>query len=91
MSGLVEKIKDIEAEIARTQINKQTMAHLCGLRAKLAKYKRDLLIGDSKARSRPPCALAASPRPLTARPHAGRAAAAVAAMASTSRRRATRE
>jgi len=29
--------------IARTQINKATMAHLCGLRAKLAKYKREIM------------------------------------------------
>ena len=29
--------------IARTQVNKATMAHLCGLRAKLAKYKRELM------------------------------------------------
>tara|TARA_B110001452_G_scaffold121067_1_gene100483 strand:+ start:418 stop:1056 length:639 start_codon:yes stop_codon:yes gene_type:complete len=49
MSGLVEKIKDIESEMARTQINKQTMGHLCSLKAKLAKYKRELLIGDSKS------------------------------------------
>ena len=43
MTSLVGKIQDIELEISRTQINKQTMAHLCGLRAKLAKYKRELL------------------------------------------------
>ena len=48
MSGLVGKIKDIEEEMARTQINKQTMAHICGLRAKLAKYKRELLIDGTK-------------------------------------------
>ena len=47
--SLVSKIKDIEEEMARTQINKQTMAHICGLRAKLAKYKRELLLGDTKA------------------------------------------
>jgi len=44
--SLVSKIKDIEEEMARTQINKQTMAHICGLRAKLAKYKRELLLGE---------------------------------------------
>mmetsp|Transcript_18485 Transcript_18485/g.55746 ORF Transcript_18485/g.55746 Transcript_18485/m.55746 type:complete len:306 (-) Transcript_18485:723-1640(-) len=43
MSGLVDKIKDIEKEIARTQINKATMSHLCSLRAKLAKYRTELL------------------------------------------------
>jgi small GTP-binding protein len=41
--SVVSKINDIEAEIARTQINKQTMSHLCLLRARLAKYKRELL------------------------------------------------
>ena len=34
--------------MARTQINKQTMAHICQLRAKLAKYKRELLEGATK-------------------------------------------
>jgi len=43
MSGLVEKIKDIEKEISRTQINKATMSHLCSLRAKLARYRTELL------------------------------------------------
>ena len=42
-ASVVGKIQDIEAELARTQINKQTMGHLCLLRAKLAKYKRELL------------------------------------------------
>ena len=42
-SGIVEKIKDIEKEISRTQINKATMSHLCTLRAKLAKYRTELL------------------------------------------------
>jgi hypothetical protein len=41
--SLVQKIEDIEAEIARTQVNKATMAHLCSLRAKVAKYKREIL------------------------------------------------
>eukprot|EP00967_Tisochrysis_lutea_P138978 scaffold251703_cov27-Tisochrysis_lutea.AAC.3 len=45
--SLVQKIEDIEAEIARTQVNKATMAHLCQLRAKVAKYKREL-IADPK-------------------------------------------
>ena len=39
----VEKIKDIEKEISRTQVNKATMSHLCSLRAKLAKYRTELL------------------------------------------------
>ena len=48
MSTLVEKIKDIEKEISRTQINKATMSHLCTLRAKLAKYRTELLTPDKK-------------------------------------------
>jgi small GTP-binding protein len=43
MSTLVEKIKDIEKEISRTQINKATNSHLCSLRGKLAKYRTELL------------------------------------------------
>ena len=46
MSTIVEKIKDIEKEISRTQINKATMSHLCTLRAKLAKYRTELLTPD---------------------------------------------
>ena len=46
--SLVSKINDIEAEIARTQINKATMSHICGLRAKLAKYKRELMSDGAK-------------------------------------------
>jgi len=42
MSGIVERIKDIEKEIARTQINKATMSHLCSLRARLAKLRTQL-------------------------------------------------
>lgn len=38
-----QKIAEIEAEMARTQKNKATMHHLCLLKAKLAKYKRELL------------------------------------------------
>mmetsp|Transcript_45572 Transcript_45572/g.99252 ORF Transcript_45572/g.99252 Transcript_45572/m.99252 type:complete len:404 (+) Transcript_45572:282-1493(+) len=41
--SIVEKIKDIEKEIARTQINKATMSHLCQLRARLAKLRTTLL------------------------------------------------
>ncbi|KAI9230746.1 MAG: P-loop containing nucleoside triphosphate hydrolase protein [Piptocephalis tieghemiana] len=43
MSTTVEKIKDIEAEMARTQKNKATSAHLGLLKAKLAKLRRELL------------------------------------------------
>jgi len=41
--GIVEKIKEIEAEIARTQKNKATEHHLGGLKAKLAKLRSQLL------------------------------------------------
>ena len=39
--GLLEKIKEIEAEMARTQKNKATEYHLGLLKAKLAKFRRD--------------------------------------------------
>jgi hypothetical protein len=41
--GIVERIKEIEAEIARTQKNKATEHHLGGLKAKLAKLRSQLL------------------------------------------------
>ena len=41
--GILEKIKTIEEEMARTQKNKATNAHLCLLRAKLAKLRTELL------------------------------------------------
>jgi len=41
--GILEKIKDIELEIARTQKNKATEYHLGVLKAKLAKYRTQLL------------------------------------------------
>lgn len=46
--GIVEKIKEIEAEIARTQKNKATEHHLGGLKAKLAKLRTQLLEPTSK-------------------------------------------
>jgi len=39
----LQKIADIEAEMARTQKNKATMGHLCLLKARLAKLKRELI------------------------------------------------
>lgn len=45
--SLVQKIKDIEDEMARTQRNKATAKHLGELKAKLAKYKRELLMPKS--------------------------------------------
>lgn len=41
--GILEKIADIESEIARTQKNKATEYHLGLLKAKLAKYRQELL------------------------------------------------
>jgi len=50
--SLLQKIKDIEDEMARTQKNKATSFHLGTLKAKLAKYRRELLtaqIGKSSS------------------------------------------
>jgi uncharacterized protein len=41
--GILERVKDIESEIARTQKNKATNSHLMRLRAQLAKYRTQLL------------------------------------------------
>lgn len=41
--GVQEKIKDIEEEMARTQVNKATEYHLGILKAKLAKLRRQLI------------------------------------------------
>merc|ERR1719231_1374409 len=43
MVAIQEKINDIEAEIARTQVNKATMKHLGVLKARMSKLKADLL------------------------------------------------
>ncbi|CCW66942.1 unnamed protein product [Phytomonas sp. Hart1] len=48
MSANLQKINDIEAELARTQKNKATMAHICSLKARLAQLKRELIASDSK-------------------------------------------
>lgn len=40
--GIIEKIQEIEREIARTQKNKATEYHLGLLKAKLAKYRVSL-------------------------------------------------
>lgn len=48
MPGILEKIKDIELEIERTQKNKATNSHLCLLRGKLAKYRAQLLDDNCK-------------------------------------------
>jgi len=41
--GILDKIADIEAEMARTQKNKATSGHLGLLKAKLAKLRRELI------------------------------------------------
>lgn len=46
--GVLEKIADIEKEMARTQKNKATEHHLGTLKAKLAKYRAQLLEPDKK-------------------------------------------
>lgn len=38
-TGIRERIKNIEDEMARTQINKATMSHICLLRARLVKLR----------------------------------------------------
>eukprot|EP00093_Oithona_nana_P000507 00507.XXX_1930_619_1 [CDS] Oithona nana genome sequencing. len=48
MSTILEKIADIEAEMARTQKNKATSAHLGLLKAKLAKLRRELITPKSQ-------------------------------------------
>jgi len=47
--GILEKIKDIEDEMARTQKNKATEYHLGLLKAKLAKLRTQLLEPSSKS------------------------------------------
>ncbi|VDK70638.1 unnamed protein product [Litomosoides sigmodontis] len=46
--GIVEKIQEIEHEISRTQKNKATEYHLGLLKAKLAKYRQQLLEPTTK-------------------------------------------
>jgi len=41
--GIIERIKEIEAEMARTQKNKATNHHLCLLRAKISKLRTQLM------------------------------------------------
>ncbi|KAF9516382.1 hypothetical protein BS47DRAFT_680913 [Hydnum rufescens UP504] len=47
--GVLEKIKQIEEEMARTQKNKATEYHLGLLKAKLARYRQQLLEPTSKS------------------------------------------
>ncbi|KAF4324269.1 hypothetical protein BBO99_00000923 [Phytophthora kernoviae] len=44
--GIVDRIKEIEDEMKRTQINKATEGHLGRLKAKLAKLRTELLEGE---------------------------------------------
>ena len=41
--GVLEKIKEIEEELKRTQINKATEYHIGNLKARLAKLRTQLL------------------------------------------------
>lgn len=50
--GILEKISEIEKEIARTQKNKATEYHLGLLKAKLAKYRAQLLEPSKSAASK---------------------------------------
>lgn len=50
--GIIEKIQEIEREIARTQRNKATENHLGVLKAKLARYRSQLLEPPSKGSSK---------------------------------------
>jgi ribosome-interacting GTPase 1 len=49
--SVLQKIKDIEDEMARTQRNKATSFHLGTLKAKLAKLRRELLTPGGKGGS----------------------------------------
>lgn len=48
--GIIEKIKEIEAEMARTQKNKATNYHLGTLKAKIAKLRTQLMEGPKGAK-----------------------------------------
>lgn len=48
MATILDKIADIEAEMARTQKNKATAGHLGMLKAKLAKLRRELITPKSQ-------------------------------------------
>ena len=51
MGDVLRKIEEIEAEMARTQKNKATSAHLGTLKAKLAKLRRELITPKSQGGS----------------------------------------
>lgn len=45
----MQKIAELETEYARTQKNKATMKHLCLIKAKIAKLRREIVEGGSKS------------------------------------------
>ena len=49
--GIVDRIKDIEYEMSRTQKNKATNSHLMRLKAQLAKLRRELLAPPKKSKT----------------------------------------
>ena len=67
--GIIERIKDIEVEIARTQKNKATNSHLMRLRAQLAKLRTEVRISLFHVLDRLPFTLptraALSPHPCS--------------------------
>lgn len=48
MSAALARIESIKAEIAKTQINKKTMSHICSLKARLAMLERELVAESTK-------------------------------------------
>ena len=48
--GVLDKIKEIEDEIARTQKNKATNYHLGLLKAKLSKLRSEIIEGGKSVR-----------------------------------------
>ena len=66
--GIIERIKDIEVEIARTQKNKATNSHLMRLRAQLAKLRTEVrlsLFTRLSPTSSPPTRASLSPHPCS--------------------------
>ena len=55
--GILEKIAEIEREIGRTQKNKATEYHLGQLKAKLAKYRSQLLEPSGKSGEKARCSM----------------------------------
>ena len=50
--GVLDKIKEIEAEYARTQKNKATEGHLGLIKAKLAKLRTQAIEGEKTVSSK---------------------------------------